>query len=353
MKRTIEGFSQQSLLTLGLNSDHAILLRWFIDYRDSGLLSKRCFGGNEYHHVEYAFVLECLPILGISNREVIGRKLKKMVQASLFFQKADKRVGTYMYFRVNPPVYASLIDDGVSVGSLLITGEYPGSYTQTADKKVVYQPIEKSAAIKTHDISVDPYDPTGTSAPINTLLSNNNTIYSLIMEARRDKTYTEHFSNFCIDSSPNTMRDTEYWLFHNSIKYEASLDDIIYALTICLNKNKKGNIAFATGIIRKRVSSRNRLVDSRPLCGNADAVNEYLRKRLSFHEDSIQSFEYDPSRRTVSWVPKNSNVRSDCDAVSSLNSFLNKTVADDIKRETGVCLYFTMSPRSGSGIESA
>jgi hypothetical protein len=349
MKRMIEGFSQQSLIELGLNSDHAILLRWFIDYRDSGLLSKRCFGGDEYHHIEYSFVIECLPILGISNKEVIGRKIKKMVQSSLLFSKADKRVGTYMYFRINPPVYSSLIDDKISVGTLLTTGGYPLSYSQPSDKIVGYHSTEKSTADKVHDILIDPYDSTKKSAHINTLLSNNNTIYSLIMEARRDTHYIDIFNRFCVDSSNNTMRDCEYWLFHNALKYEASLDDIIYALKNCLKKNKNGNIAFATGIIRKRVLSRNKLTFSQPVADTTATLQDYIQKRLSMHKDSIASFDFDAPKRTVTWTPKDLGILSDCDAVSSLNSLLNSTIADDIKRETGVSLYFSISAHGSTG----
>jgi hypothetical protein len=340
MKKTIEGFCQNSLLAMKLQCEHAVLLRWFVDYRNAGLLSKRIFSGEEFHHIDYQFVISSLPVLGITNREVIGRKFKSMVKADLLFCKADKRVGTYMYYRINPVQYAVLIDDATAVDKLLTGSEQLGETPPSADAIVERHSTGPSSASVITDGKIDPYDPTGASAHINTLLSYNKSVYYLIVEARRDERFQKEFRQFCIDTSSNCIRDTEYWICHNADKYKCSVEDIVYALTVCNRKKKSGNLPFATGILRKRAHSRQTLGSSVGVKNRFQQTKDYLSQRIECYRDIIRSYSYDEKRGSVSWTPVHHSILEDCDSASSLNDYFNKTISEDIRRETGERLYF-------------
>ena len=43
MKYTIHGFSQQKAIELGLDDRDLMILRWFVDYKDTGKMVKKIF----------------------------------------------------------------------------------------------------------------------------------------------------------------------------------------------------------------------------------------------------------------------------------------------------------------------
>lgn len=63
MKFTILGFSQPAAYDLGLDVNDLAILRWFIDFKESGYMNKKVIDGKEFYLVIYEYVLEDLPIL--------------------------------------------------------------------------------------------------------------------------------------------------------------------------------------------------------------------------------------------------------------------------------------------------
>jgi hypothetical protein len=101
MKYTIEGFNQVELVKMGLNSNDAIILRWFVDfYATSKMAIVKNETGQEFKWVKYQAVIDDLPILGITNKQVIARHFDKMVAAGIIEKYIHKQMGVFSCFRI-------------------------------------------------------------------------------------------------------------------------------------------------------------------------------------------------------------------------------------------------------------
>ena len=63
MKYTIHGFSQSKAVELGLDNDDLLILRYFIDFKDSGSMVSTIVDDKTFYWVKYEAILEQLPIL--------------------------------------------------------------------------------------------------------------------------------------------------------------------------------------------------------------------------------------------------------------------------------------------------
>ena len=108
MKYTIEGFSQQQLVKLGLDVTDVIILRWIVDFYNTDKMKKYEINGTHYFWIYYQTIVEELPILNIGKR-TLARRLDKMVDCGLLKKYIDKKAGNYTYFRLVEDVYLSLI----------------------------------------------------------------------------------------------------------------------------------------------------------------------------------------------------------------------------------------------------
>jgi hypothetical protein len=89
MKYTINGFSQEVLVRLGLDIIDASILQWFSDFQGTGLMKEfPPDAPHKYQWVSYQSVIDDLPCLGLTNREVIARRFKKGTYTC--FRKSDK-----------------------------------------------------------------------------------------------------------------------------------------------------------------------------------------------------------------------------------------------------------------------
>lgn len=109
MKYTIHGFSQVQSVRFGLNCEDLLLLRWFVDFKDSGKMKSRLINGKTYYWVCYEKMADDLPIVS-SKKDTIYRKLKNMAELGILEKKTIKSGGTYSYYNVGKN-YAALIDD--------------------------------------------------------------------------------------------------------------------------------------------------------------------------------------------------------------------------------------------------
>lgn len=96
MKYTIEGYSQEKAVELGLNIEDLIILRWIQDFYP--LMAKKIINNEEYVWISYSKLLEDLPILSFKNKRSLMRKLEKFEELGLLKRECirDKN-GVYSY----------------------------------------------------------------------------------------------------------------------------------------------------------------------------------------------------------------------------------------------------------------
>lgn len=113
MTYSIFGFDQEALVKLGLECTEAAILRWFIDFQSTGKMrtikSPVYNDLNNYHWVQYQAVIDDLPCLGITNKQVIARYFKHLCGAGVLEFLMFKRKGAYTCFRTGPN-YSSLVE---------------------------------------------------------------------------------------------------------------------------------------------------------------------------------------------------------------------------------------------------
>ena len=111
MKYNIEGFSQRKLVEFGLDSVDAIILRWFVDfYATNKMVVLKDENDKEFKWVNYGAIIEDLPILKITNREVIARRFKKMENCGILEHWTCKNKGTFSCYRIGDK-YNCLIEE--------------------------------------------------------------------------------------------------------------------------------------------------------------------------------------------------------------------------------------------------
>ena len=141
MKYTIMGFNQEKLIEFKLDMIDTMILRWFIDFKDSGNMKKKIFDNEMYYWVDYSYIIKEIPIINISNKEVLGRRLKKLVESGILSSKIKKyHAGTATYYTVGVN-YLQLISKSAHS---TFESEAPDSKVETAhDSKVETAPDSK------------------------------------------------------------------------------------------------------------------------------------------------------------------------------------------------------------------
>jgi len=99
MKFTIEGFRQDKMVEMGLDSADACLLRYILDFYNTGKMAKVIDNGKEYFWLNYKAVIESMPILGFTSKDSLYRRLKKMVDCGLLEHFTKKEAGTFSCYR--------------------------------------------------------------------------------------------------------------------------------------------------------------------------------------------------------------------------------------------------------------
>lgn len=110
MKYTIEGFSQRKAVEMGLTTEDIVLLRWFVDFYNTGLMKKFVTqDGNELVWVDYKSVLEELPIIRCNKRNLTAR-FDRLVKAGVLIHETIRDGGLFSTYGFGEN-YISLISD--------------------------------------------------------------------------------------------------------------------------------------------------------------------------------------------------------------------------------------------------
>ena len=109
MKYTHLGFSQQVAISMDLDDRDLAILRWFVDFKDSGSMSKKIIDGELYYWVEYEKVVDEYPIFKFK-KDTVYRRLKAMSKKGVLIHKTLKQGGVWSYYNLGDR-YIELISD--------------------------------------------------------------------------------------------------------------------------------------------------------------------------------------------------------------------------------------------------
>lgn len=116
MKYTILGFSQRRAVELGLDLKHLMVLRWFVDFKDSGNMTIKMFEDDKYYWVKYDGLIQALPILKTTNEDTVYRYLKKLSKVGVLKHRTLKQNGVWSFYTIGD-LYKELIDDSYVFGN--------------------------------------------------------------------------------------------------------------------------------------------------------------------------------------------------------------------------------------------
>ena len=97
MKYTIEGFSQKVAKDLGLDALDLIILRWFVDFKDSGNMRTEFINGEKYYWIRHKKLTDELPILSMQTN-AFYRRLRKICECGVLKRVLLKENGSYTYY---------------------------------------------------------------------------------------------------------------------------------------------------------------------------------------------------------------------------------------------------------------
>ncbi|MBU5483480.1 hypothetical protein KQI86_04005 [Clostridium sp. MSJ-11] len=109
MKYTILGFKQSELVRFGLDTIDALILRYFVDFKDSGRMIRKEIDNEIYYWVKYEGIIESLPILNLK-KDSIYRILKRMAKADILRHETIREKGMFSYYGIGSK-FIKLIPD--------------------------------------------------------------------------------------------------------------------------------------------------------------------------------------------------------------------------------------------------
>ncbi|MPN31593.1 hypothetical protein SDC9_179067 [bioreactor metagenome] len=87
----------------------ALILRYFVDFKDSTRMDKEEIGDKVYYWLKYDGIREELPILSLK-KDTIYRRLRNMVRGGILVHETVKENGVYSYYGIGSN-FVNLISD--------------------------------------------------------------------------------------------------------------------------------------------------------------------------------------------------------------------------------------------------
>lgn len=111
MKLSVLDYHQKIAVHYGLDMNDLLLLRWFVDFKNTDRMEEAVFDGKTYYWVSYEKAIKDLPILKIKNRDVLRRRFKKLCDCDVLEFRLEKNTkGTFTYYRTGAAYITLLFD---------------------------------------------------------------------------------------------------------------------------------------------------------------------------------------------------------------------------------------------------
>lgn len=104
MQYSFLGFSVKNIMEFNLDIKDLAILRYFIDFKDSGRMNYEIIDGEKYYWVSYQSFAKEMPYLGLEKRSVMARMLK-LRDMGLLDHYTKKEGGTFSYFKLGNKFY--------------------------------------------------------------------------------------------------------------------------------------------------------------------------------------------------------------------------------------------------------
>ena len=113
MKYSIHGFYQPRAVELGLTNDDLLVLRWFVDFAGTNKMKTIIENDGIYYWINYATILEDLPVLNISKVTLKRKHFDKLCETQVLKHKHIKQGGSFSYYAygINYDTLVYLQDD--------------------------------------------------------------------------------------------------------------------------------------------------------------------------------------------------------------------------------------------------
>lgn len=98
MKSTINGFNQKVLIDFGLDTKDALLLRYFVDFKDTESMKMIIIDEHPYYWVNYDSLKKDIPIIDIKSNAALRRRLKKLEECKVLKHYHLLEKGSYSYY---------------------------------------------------------------------------------------------------------------------------------------------------------------------------------------------------------------------------------------------------------------
>lgn len=100
MKFTVLGFSQEIAINYGLDLTDLMILRYFVDFKDSGEMVSKIIKNDKYYWLKYEKLLEGIPVINITSKDVLRRRLKYLVDKEILKHETVKLNGKYSFYTI-------------------------------------------------------------------------------------------------------------------------------------------------------------------------------------------------------------------------------------------------------------
>lgn len=114
MKKYLMGFDLKEIYRINhlrnikLSLKHLVILKWFVDFLGTNRMETKMIDNNVWYWCSYQKILSDLPILEITNKQVISRLIKELVEANIIESYIDRKIGNKTYLRLGKE-YPNLI----------------------------------------------------------------------------------------------------------------------------------------------------------------------------------------------------------------------------------------------------
>lgn len=117
-----------------LSLKHLTLLRWFLDFQGSNEMEYKIIDEKVWYWCSYQKIISDLPILEVTNKEVVSRLVKDLVKAEIMESFIDKKSGNKTFIKLSMKYSELISTDEKTLG--FDVNSYKHKKKEGIDKKV-------------------------------------------------------------------------------------------------------------------------------------------------------------------------------------------------------------------------